>query len=396
MEKLLKRIKIYQVMIFHDLCKRRFLLRNLLTAVIFSILFFTYVSGAFASIVNFITSTSQTTWTVPSDWNSSNNTIEVIGGGAGADPDGDNGGGGGGYSKATNVTLTPGTVVGIAVGSGGVGTQWVGSSNCTPGGDTYLCKDNNLTSGHCTDSSNLASTQSAGWGTSVVVGAKGGDGSVACNGGSASYAYPSTSAPFAYSGGNGGSAPSAGAGGGGGAAGPNGNGGTGGEQACQQGGAGGGGNGGGGPGSANSCSDDTGGSGGHGYGGSGGGAAGAIGGPGGNATAGTGGGGGGGGGSETITQEGVGGNGATGGEWGLGLGSGGGGGGGGSSDGAPGIGNDCGNGGNGGLYGGASGGSGNASLCYSGNGAQGIIVITYTSMAGTVIQNSTIHNVTVQ
>jgi hypothetical protein len=62
---------------------------------------------------------------VPDDWNSSDNTIEVIGGGGGGDTpsvstnqEGE-GGGGGAYSKATNVSLTPGASVTYAVGTGG-------------------------------------------------------------------------------------------------------------------------------------------------------------------------------------------------------------------------------------------------------------------------------------
>src|SRR3990167_10202220 len=48
--------------------------------------------------------TSGTSYTIPSDWNSTSNTIEAIGGGAGGMQSGSspNGGGGGGYSKITN------------------------------------------------------------------------------------------------------------------------------------------------------------------------------------------------------------------------------------------------------------------------------------------------------
>lgn len=91
-----------------------------------------------ATVVEIIT--SGTTWTVPADWNNSDNTIEVIGGGGGGGNggagDGSNagsgggGGGGGGYAKATNVTLTPGSSVNIQIGSGGPAA--------TAGGDTYF------------------------------------------------------------------------------------------------------------------------------------------------------------------------------------------------------------------------------------------------------------------
>src|SRR3989344_7007658 len=68
--------------------------------------------------------TSGTSWTVPSDWNSSNNTIEVIGGGgAGESHDGSTGagaGGGGAYSKVSNVSLSAGAGITYSVGAGGV------------------------------------------------------------------------------------------------------------------------------------------------------------------------------------------------------------------------------------------------------------------------------------
>jgi hypothetical protein len=112
--------------------------------------------------------TSGTSWTVPSDWNNSNNSIEVIGGGGGgaggfADSSGSGGGGGGaggggGYSKATNVTLTPGVAVTIAIGAGGTGGPNSGSGSS--GGDTYLCNS----------TSNCASITDS----SVIAGAKGG------------------------------------------------------------------------------------------------------------------------------------------------------------------------------------------------------------------------------
>lgn len=111
---------------------------------------------------------SGTTWTVPPDWTSTNNTIEVIGGGGGAgggftDLSGSGGGAGGGggggaYSKASNVTLAPGDTVTISVGSAGTGG--IDGVNGVVGGDTYLC--NSTTS--CTSIS----------GSAVVVGAKGG------------------------------------------------------------------------------------------------------------------------------------------------------------------------------------------------------------------------------
>src|SRR5579864_1615470 len=65
----------------------------------------------------FITNTAQTTWTVPGDWNSASNTIELIGGGGngdagsggGAGGTGNGGGGAGNYVSISNQPLS-GTV----------------------------------------------------------------------------------------------------------------------------------------------------------------------------------------------------------------------------------------------------------------------------------------------
>lgn len=110
--------------------------------------------------------TSGTSWTVPSDWNSNNNTIEVIAGGGGGGgatslaTRASSGGGGGAYSRAINVSLTPGGTVTYAVGSGGA--AGANSSDGGTGGDSYFCNS----------TSNCASIL----GSAVVVGAKGGTG----------------------------------------------------------------------------------------------------------------------------------------------------------------------------------------------------------------------------
>jgi len=99
-----------------------------------------------------------TSWVVPSDWDSSNNTIEAIGaGGSAANAGGcpTAGGNGGDYAKITNLTLTPGATVTVAIGAGST------HNSGTAGGDTYLC---NATS-------NCASIA----GSAVQVGAKGGN-----------------------------------------------------------------------------------------------------------------------------------------------------------------------------------------------------------------------------
>lgn len=67
--------------------------------------------------------TASGNWTVPADWTSGKNSVEVIGGGGGGSGNtgGSNtgGGGGGGYAKKSNIALTPGATVGVTIGAGG-------------------------------------------------------------------------------------------------------------------------------------------------------------------------------------------------------------------------------------------------------------------------------------
>jgi len=292
----------------------------------------------------YLTSVGQSTWTVPGNWNDSDNSIEVIGGGGGGrvapnSVDGSGGAGGGGYSKVTNLDLTPGGSVFYQVGAGGV--------SGAAGGDTYF---NELDSSGATCDSNVTTGQSVcakgGGGPSAVSAAGGAGGAAASGVGTLKYSGGDGGA------GAGGSADHLGAGGGG-AAGPFGNGGTGGipqeDGNCK--GGGGGGNGGGSIGGNGALSGN--------------GIDGAY---GGNNYLGTGGGqtsqngtdGGGGGGCSTSGDAGQGGAGI---EWGT-RGSGGGGGGRGEWCEVNLV-------RSGGLYGGGGGGAGN------GPGAQGIIVIRY-------------------
>src|SRR3989344_6435759 len=64
----------------------------------------------------FITTTGDSSWTVPDDWNDDDNTVEVIGGGGGggtSDGAGRAGGGGGAYSATTSIDFTPGASVAV-------------------------------------------------------------------------------------------------------------------------------------------------------------------------------------------------------------------------------------------------------------------------------------------
>ncbi len=188
----------------------------------FWLLFFdALVRNAHPSFVEFLTVGSGT-WTVPTDWNNMNNSIECLGagaGGTGARTDnnvGGSGGGGGAYAKSVNLNLTPGASVSYTVGAGSVaGTAAVGdTSNAAAGGDTWF---------------NSASFPATG----DACGARGASahvGKAAGTAGQAASSYSTGPGAVTRSGGDGGSGGGAGVaagGGGGGAAGPNGDGGSG-------------------------------------------------------------------------------------------------------------------------------------------------------------------------
>jgi len=161
--------------------------------------------------------TSGTSWTVPSDWNDLENTIECIGAGAEGGPNGRAGGGGGAYAIKSNLALTPNDSITIQIGNGTLG--WTSNNFHNTGRDTYF--------------------NGASLGASSC-GAEGGyDGTNNANttGGQAANSIGDTK----YSGGAGGNNGASGrpGGGGGGAAGPNGAGGAGGNASTTVGGAGG-------------------------------------------------------------------------------------------------------------------------------------------------------------
>lgn len=82
--------------------------------------------------------TGSSNWTVPLDWNNSNNTIACIGAGGGGAAAG---GGGGAYAAIVNISLISGTVYTANVGVGGTGGGWVNSQlvrTSNPGGNTWL------------------------------------------------------------------------------------------------------------------------------------------------------------------------------------------------------------------------------------------------------------------
>lgn len=320
-----------------------------------------------------LSNVAATTWTVPLDWNNSNNTIECIGGGASGagwstSRTASLGGGGGGYSKSFNQTLTPGAVVNISVGAGGIAPITANTQGLA-GGNTWIASNNTANS-----------LNSAG----VICGAEqgyGGNGGFSSgnqgSGGGSSAGVANGSGAIRTGGGSG-SNFSFGTGAGGGAGGPDGSGGQGGAglTTTPQGGAGGGGAGdnigGGGAGGAASGSSNgiNGGAAGVGLGGGAGSTSNGI-----VGSSGTIGGGGGGGFAGIVSLGGHGGNGAI---WGSNFGPGGGGGSNGSNASIT-----TGTGGVGGLFGGGGAGGGfngspSAGINQAGNGGQGAILITYT------------------
>lgn len=103
---------------------------------------FAFQASAVLAQTKVIVITSGTTWTVPGDWSSTSNTIEVIGAGGNGNPrcslfPQTIGGGGGAYSKIANLVEAPGATVNIHIGGESGGNQvsgsmdgvWVGSSS---------------------------------------------------------------------------------------------------------------------------------------------------------------------------------------------------------------------------------------------------------------------------
>jgi hypothetical protein len=185
---------------------------QLIARALLVVAFMSVGAPAWAQTVKYILQ-GTTTFTVPTDWNDSDNKIECIGaGGSGATGVAPNGGGGGGaYSASTNVNMPEGSVVTVQVGDGV-------STASTAGTDTWICNS----------TSNCASAVD----TAVVCGADGGSGgsdtaSTTAPGGQTGNGTGTVKFAGGTGGSSGGSGCEGGAGGGG-AAGPHGAGGNGG------------------------------------------------------------------------------------------------------------------------------------------------------------------------
>lgn len=149
--------------------------------------------------------TSGTTWTVPADFNATNNTVECWGGGGGGgganggSPGSGGGGGGGAYARITNFAPAGGSVS-YSVGAAGTAGLSVGPTAGGAGGNTFF---------HSTTTVLAAGGLGGGNGTSQAGGGGGTSGS--------------SVGTVKFNGGNGGnSAAGTAPGGGGGAAGPDG------------------------------------------------------------------------------------------------------------------------------------------------------------------------------
>jgi hypothetical protein len=133
-----------------------------------------------------ITNTVTTTWTVPSDWNSSSNTIHLIGGGGGGAASavsGNNrsaggGGGGGGYRAITNYSTTPSSSITVAVGAGGTAGAVGGGLGSTggTGGTTSWAVTNTATGGSGGSSTTTPTSTGGAGGAGTFAGGQGGAG----------------------------------------------------------------------------------------------------------------------------------------------------------------------------------------------------------------------------
>lgn len=164
--------------------------------------------------------TSGTSWTVASDWNSANNTVECIGGGQSGCV-GTTSALGGGYAKIANLALTAGANITVHIGTGGASST---TSTRNNGGDTWFDSTSTvLATGGGSGTAAVGSTTFAGGGgvtarggggaagpggnggnPATLVGGTGGGGSGGAGGASASPGSPGAEWTTAGSGGGGG------------------------------------------------------------------------------------------------------------------------------------------------------------------------------------------------
>lgn len=113
-----------------------------------------------AGITKRVYLTSGTSWTVPADWSSSNNTIEAIGGGGSGDEGNMTGygGGGGAYAAISNLSLTPSSSVNYRIGNTAGTIDTIFNTTAT------VC-EGSPTASVCAESGGMASGADAAGGT---------------------------------------------------------------------------------------------------------------------------------------------------------------------------------------------------------------------------------------
>lgn len=165
--------------------------------------------------------TSGTSWTVPNDWNNSNNTIECVGGGISgqAGSSSSYGGGGGSYAANTNVSLTIGAAITYAIGSGSGGDTCFGGSTIAT---SLIAAEGGARPGGGTTAASIGQTEFAGGSAQPTTPVNSGGGGAAFFGGAGGNAPTTaggTAGPGTRTSNPGGVAVTGGAGGGLGAAG---------------------------------------------------------------------------------------------------------------------------------------------------------------------------------
>jgi hypothetical protein len=145
---------------------------GLTIAVVFCSYSFPFVASASVIKRSFITATGLQAWPVPGDFNSYDNTVEVIGGGGGggdqANSGGGSGGGGGGaYSKISGVYLIGTTSLMVQVGTAGPA-----GAPATTGGDTFFMRTAGVAT-TCSAGNMAVCASGGGGGDDAAVGAGG-------------------------------------------------------------------------------------------------------------------------------------------------------------------------------------------------------------------------------
>ncbi len=116
---------------------------------------------AHAALSKRIYLTSGTSWTVLSDWNSSDNSVEVIGSGGNGSNTGAAGGGGGAYAKKSNISLTPGASVTYQI-AGGDGVFNSSATTCAGSPTPTVCAKAGVSGSGTTNGAGGAAASSIG------------------------------------------------------------------------------------------------------------------------------------------------------------------------------------------------------------------------------------------